>query len=1178
MANELAGFGVPIAPTQGVPGIPAPSAAASLANFGVPAAPPVAPMSPALPGAAPALAPLAPPQFDLTNAVEDEEGIWIKQGEKLFTIAPDKVGDAAGIRGVTLASPQDVQAKKDEIRVRGSESGFTAALTEFGIGIADGVSAVGRGGAALASAAAGALGATEAEQDLQGFARDAGGNALAKDIAYLLGGVEGEHEFVRAYAAREKAFPMLTAVARGAGLLVPAIATAGAAGAAQGAGTAAAEAGASSLAARLATTILSPSGIQNVAASGALSGIAGGAAAPFETMDDTPISREAILWGGAMGGILGGALGGTVGAAGKYAPGVLSKVFGKTSSLEARKVAEAEVRSTIPETIRGMAESTVPAERELFDSIMERGVKAGKGVQDMADRIEQSVAKAGPNPEAKALAAQEAVERELGRVKSTETLIAPEDWRSKTLSPDNMVRNRDSLKIGARNEITDHLSSVIDESDKVMEHLKSFEVKAPLVRKNLANLTEEETTAAIGASLSRVRAMREEFNTLFGGAAPGNVRELNSIGLENSQYLRTGMRDESLTKVRGAFAGKSAVEAQDIALGKAPSATGERMKPVDVSVFPDEGNGPIFNLADGRHRMAVARDAGATHINARIRYYDADGNVLRTEQAPLSIGREAPSPVDTIRPSRSSESLGFSFNEAEEALAKAGDAAEAYVAMDKLRRGVNGRLAALYSQTRSTLADDAFEGQKLFKFADNAYEQTRQFLADPAVWKEQGNLQLKVNQAWADDISSSGRVTKLGAFTSRDVSGRYGQQQARVDPDKIEKFLDGLGKKTLPDQDLRAMIDTKINLMKEVGAAYDIPKASLDKAIKSAEGLRDSVDAAQKVMTESGGLETWLTGILAGRMARMTGNAAGGLIGATIGSVGGPAGTVAGALAGHSVGAALEEYAAHRIPKVITSVLRLKDTVGLGVNKLPDVYQKQLARASLSSIPVAVRGLFESTKLAGRDAQLDAYEKRTDAIAKLATSPELMTAQANQNLSRFGTVQPTLPGTTAAAAHERVLRMINNWPGKQQAPSIIKSKAGTSPSDQDLKLAEAMWEATTKPMSTFDDFENGTMDPDKAKWTWVQYPELQKLFQASAIDTLSNAPEDAVISSNALAQLDFFLGFDGALQTTLNRSFSARIDAIGAEQAKAAQQPPQGPALELPGAKPTRNERLMGVS
>ncbi len=188
-----------------------------------------------------------------------------------------------------------------------------------------------------------------------------------------------------------------------------------------------------------------------------------------------------------------------------------------------------------------------------------------------------------------------------------------------------------------------------------------------------------------------------------------------------------------------------------------------------------------------------------------------------------------------------------------------------------------------------------------------------------------------------------------------------------------------------------------------------------------------------------------------------------------------------------------------------------------------------------------------------------------------------MAAHAAPQLSRFGTVQPTLPGTTQLAAHERVLRMINNWPGKQQAPSIVKTKAGSSVSDSDLKLSAAMWEATTKPMTTFDDFESGTLDPDKAKWTWIQFPEMKKLFQAAAIDALSNTPEDAQLSSNGLAQIDNLLGFDGALQPTLNRAFSARMDGIGAEQQKSAQAPPQGPPFENPAAKPTRTERLMGA-
>lgn len=944
-----------------------------------------------------ASAPAAVPAIDTRDTVVDADGsVWVARGGEYFTVPRDRLAQAAAIPGIRFASQDEVDATKfAEGKAAEPGAAVKTAVEHFGTGLVDALTAPARGLAAGGSVAAGYLGATGAEEALQDFARNAGGEALAKDTAYLGGatsgrGIESQSEFVRAYQARERAFPLTATLSRGAGLVVPAIALGFAAGAAEGGavatGQGATEAG---LANRLATTLLSPSGIQQTALSGAMQGGVGGLATPFETMEDTPISREAILASGAMGAILGGAGGAVVGAATKYAPSALSKVFGSRT----RELAQDEVRASLPDTIQQLSESADPSARELYQNIVEKGQVASREVNGIADRIAKAAESAGPNPELRAAAAREAVEKEVQRIAGTGKEILPSEWRAADLTPDEMVRNREVLKLGARNEISERLSGLLDESRDVMDHLRNFEAKRPLVAKNLADLTEEQQSNAIGKALAHVQNERSAFEKLFEGG-------------ENA-----------------------------------------------------------------------------------------------------------------LRPNRATESIGFSINEAENAIKTAETAADAYLAIDKLRRETDKWLAPLTNQSRATSAIDAFEGKNLLKYAEGSYENSRRFLADADTWGKQGLLQQKVNQAWADDIAAEGRVTKLGSFMSRDVSDRYGQFAQRVDPDKIERYLDGLGKRTLPDTDLNAMLETKSQLMREVSAAYGIPEALTKKAAQTTEELSKALKAAHTLMTTSGGLETQIATLLQSRLAQIAGSA----VGAT---VGGALGSVPGALVGHSVGAAIEEYAATRVPQMVSALFSNK----LGFGKLPQVYQKALNRQVTESVPAAARFLFKSTADASRAEQLDTYEKRTKVLAQLAASPDALASAAQPALGRFSLVQQTLPASTQLAAQERIQRLQQAWPGQQQLSAVKASgKAQTTISDQQLRLAEAMWEATTKPLSTMDDFAAGKLDPDKAEWTWLQFPELQQLFQASALDALHSLPEDTELPHNALAQLDLFLGFGGAL-------------------------------------------------
>ncbi len=142
----------------------------------------------------------------------------------------------------------------------------------------------------------------------------------------------------------------------------------------------------------------------------------------------------------------------------------------------------------------------------------------------------------------------------------------------------------------------------------------------------------------------------------------------------------------------------------------------------------------------------------------------------------------------------------------------------------------------------------------------------------------------------------------------------------------------------------------------------------------------------------------------------------------------------------------------------------------------------------------------------------------------------------------------------------------------------IRGKAYETLSSQQVKLANAMYEATTNPMSVFSDFAGGSVDYDKVKYAWKQYPGLQTAAQAGMMDILQTHLDEksrAAIPDGMLTQLDNLFGFEGKLQPSLGYAFSSRMDQV--MKAAPPQPKPQssGP-LKLPGSQPTFTQRIAG--
>lgn len=74
------------------------------------------------------------------------------------------------------------------------------------------------------------------------------------------------------------------------------------------------------------------------------------------------------------------------------------------------------------------------------------------------------------------------------------------------------------------------------------------------------------------------------------------------------QISRSGMRPESLELVR---------RQRELGLPQA-------LRPIEINVWPDSG----IHLSDGRHRLTIAKELGDPTIEAIVRYYDDEANVI----------------------------------------------------------------------------------------------------------------------------------------------------------------------------------------------------------------------------------------------------------------------------------------------------------------------------------------------------------------------------------------------------------------------------------------------------------------------------------------------------------------------------------------------------------------------
>jgi len=287
--------------------------------------------------------------------------------------------------------------------------------------------------------------------------------------------------------------------------------------------------------------------------------------------------------------------------------------------------------------------------------------------------------------------------------------------------------------------------------------------------------------------------------------------------------------------------------------------------------------------------------------------YDAMGG--RLAQIRNQIGEtiaQLPSKLEK-KAKKAIEDQLFLIEQAEQKFRGAQTGAEAYVALDRLRRGLLAQRPGFESMARAQANPRLMaQGRALFETLDKEYHGLAEFLMDAKVFGRQGEAQAAVNRAMVQAIPE--KKLALRNFAS-ETGEDYGRPVFGADPDKIRSYLKSLGKETLRDENFRRFLDTQDGLLSAADAGYALSPESRKLILETRDAvsrLRSTLDKAEDLMRrgEEGAQALSEGAATQGSLASLGGNLLGGPLGGALasgvagGALGGKRGAMVGALSG----------------------------------------------------------------------------------------------------------------------------------------------------------------------------------------------------------------------------------------------------------------------------------------
>lgn len=282
----------------------------------------------------------------------------------------------------------------------------------------------------------------------------------------------------------------------------------------------------------------------------------------------------------------------------------------------------------------------------------------------------------------------------------------------------------------------------------------------------------------------------------------------------------------------------------------------------------------------------------------------------------------------------------------------------------------------------------------------------------------------------------------------------------------------------------------------------------------------------------------------------------------TIGAgIGGMVGGIPGALLGNIVVKALKPQM-----ETIADALRASVT-GAAVKRV----SRGMSAAVDSGASATGRYAPAVAKAATREAMQGQYNARMEALGQLSASSG--GGALEEGVAAVSAVSPELAPLISAGFGDKVTQLMNDMP--KPTPNI-RGKAFEVLSSDQLREANAMWEATVEPMSVFDDFASGNLDYDKVQYAWKQYPGIKTAAQMGLMDIMQtqlNDDERAGVPDAMLTQLDYLFDMQGALQPSVGRELAASVTMMAAKQPTKQPRPPQT-VFKLESSTPTFTQRI----
>lgn len=537
----------------------------------------------------------------------------------------------------------------------------------------------------------------------------------------------------------------------------------------------------------------------------------------------------------------------------------------------------------------------------------------------------------------------------------------------------------------------------------------------------------------------------------------------------------------------------------------------------------------------------------------------------------------------------------FLVEQAEAKFRGAQTGAEAYVALDQLRRGMLAQRPGFESMARAQANPRLMaQGRALFQTLDQEYHGLADFLMDAGTFGRQGEAQAAVNRAMVQAIPE--KKLALRNFAS-EVGEDYGRPVFGADPDKIRSYLRTLGKESLRDENFRRFLDTQEGLMRAADAGYALSPESRKLLLETQQAvtqLRSTLDKAEDLMRrgEEGARALGEGAVAQGQMASIGGHLLGGPLGGAVAS--GVAGAMVGGRRGAAVGALTGLVPGLGYANTIRMAQRARafanTTDSAVVNSLADWLeratglQKELPRLAggklKSDLRLDARGPGGTVGIFGPSedttkSRNEAFRSRAEWLAN--HSPERSVTAGEQALGPIMQAAPALGAAMLDSFNTKVANLQEAWP-KTLSNSLVPSRRDNTPSSNELQRAEALWSATFQPLTVFDDFKKGRLDFDKAMFCWKQWPDLQLAAQSAVVDLLQSLPSNALFPDEKISSLDLFLGMNGALDDTLRPEFlqtMALVAPLAAAEDQRSQSPPPRAATDFAKNQQTFTERLM---